>query len=68
MPYLGCSEAGVPGQIRTVDLALRRRALYPAELRERPVAERLVYLMLACHPRVRPWLEGSWDPGMDRAR
>jgi hypothetical protein len=40
------AEAGVPGQIRTVDLALRRRALYPAELRERKVDNALVYLML----------------------
>lgn len=46
MPDCGCSEAGVPGQIRTVDLALRRRALYPSELRGPSCAKHLVYMNL----------------------
>ena len=32
LPFI-FESIGVPGQIRTADLTLRRRALYPAELR-----------------------------------
>ena len=37
---------GVPGQNRTAGLALRRRSLYPTELRGRGLADRLVYQLL----------------------
>src|SRR6202044_2330372 len=32
---IGQAKAGAPGEIRTPDLTLRRRSLYPAELRAR---------------------------------
>ena len=42
---LAVRSVASPGRIRTAGLALRRRALYPSELRGRDVANKLVYLM-----------------------
>ena len=41
-----CPKLGVPGQNRTAGLALRRRSLYPTELRGQRVTNFLVYQLL----------------------
>ena len=44
---------GAPGEIRTPDLTLRRRSLYPAELRARSL--RIAHLWLACAAGTPGW-------------
>src|ERR1700753_516415 len=54
----GVRSVGAPGEIRTPDLTLRRRSLYPAELRARKSTIQQV-------PSGTPARHAEWSPRLD---